>query len=143
MNMFNLHPGNTVHVDFCEYGGKDYIVLVDRMTGCIRAEQTPNQGTESELNTVNNWSTLFDFLYRVISDPGGAFRKTFIEKLKLLGVKHKHSSAYHPQSNSLAERAVGSLKNSLKKSPEKVLKLFLREIIFEINSMVSQEMIDS
>merc|ERR1711984_67170 len=38
---------------------------------------------------------------------------------------------------------MGSLKNSLKKSPEKVSKLFLREIIFEINSMVSQEMTGS
>ena len=113
------------------------------MTGYIRAEQTPNQGTESALNTVKNWSTLFGFPYRVISDSGGAFRKTFIEKLKLLRVKHKHSSAYHPQSNSLAERAVGSLKNSLKKSPEKMSKLFLREIVFEINSTVSQEMTGS
>ena len=52
MNMFNLHPGHTVHVDFCEYGGKDYIVLVDRMTGYIRAEQTSNQGTDSAINVV-------------------------------------------------------------------------------------------
>ena len=41
-NMFNLHPNHTVHVDYCEYGGKDYIVVVDRVTGYIRAEQTPN-----------------------------------------------------------------------------------------------------
>ena len=79
----------------------------------------------------------------MISDSGGAFRKSFIEKLKKLNVKHKHSSAYHPQSNSLAERAVGSLKNSLKKSPERMSKLFLKEIVFEINSTVSQEMTGS
>ena len=143
MNMFNLYHDHTVHVDFCEYGGKDYILLVDRMTGYIRAEQTPNQGTDSALNAVKHWSTLFSFPYRIISDSGGVFRKTFKKKLRLLGVKHKHSSAYHPQSNSLAERAVGSLKNSLKKSPEKVSKLFLREIIFGINSTVSQEMTGS
>ena len=135
--MFNLFPGPTIHLDFCEFGGKDYILLVDRMTGYIGAEQTPNQGTDSALNAVKNWSTLFGFPYRIISDSGGAFRKTFKEKLKLLGVKHTHSSAYHPQSNSLAERAVGSLKNSLKKSPEKISELFLREIIFGINSTVS------
>ena len=60
-----------------------------------------------------------------------------------MNVKHKHSLAYHPQSNSLAERAVGSLKNSLKKSPERMSKLFLKEIVFEINSTVSQEMTGS
>ena len=47
--------------------------------------------------------------------------------------------AYHPQSNSLAERAVGSVKNSLKKSPAKITELYLRKIIFGINSTTSQE----
>ena len=67
------------------------------------------------------------------------FRSTLIEQLKLLGVKHTHSSAYHTQSNSLAERAVQSLKGSLKKSPERVTKLHLDEIVFGINSTMSQE----
>ena len=96
------------------------------MTGYIGAEQTPNQGTEAAISAVKNWSTLFGYPYRIISDSGGAFRKTFKEKLKLLGVKHRHSSAYHPQSNSLAERAVGSVKNSLKKSPANRTELYLR-----------------
>ena len=56
-----------------------------------------------------------------------------------MGVKHRHSSACHPQSNSLAERAVGSVKNSLKKSPAKITDLYLKEIIFGINSTTSQE----
>ena len=113
------------------------------MTRYIGAEQTPNQGTDSAINAVKNWSTLFGYPYLIISDSGGAFRKTFKDKLRLLGVKHKHSSAYHPQSNSLAERAVGSVKNSLKKSPKQISELFLREIIFGINSTVSQEMTGS
>ena len=36
-NMFNLHPNHTIHVDYCVYGGHDYIVLVDRVTGYIMA----------------------------------------------------------------------------------------------------------
>ena len=108
--MFNLYPGHTDHLDFCKYGGKDYILLVDRMTGYIGAEQTPNQGTDSALNAVKNWSTLFGYPYLIISDSGGAFRKIFKDKLGLLGVKHKQSSTHHTQSNSLADRAVGSIK---------------------------------
>ena len=69
-NMFNLFPNHTIHLDFCEYGGKDYILLVDRMTGYIGAEQTPNQGTDSALNAVKNWSTLFGYPYLIISDSG-------------------------------------------------------------------------
>ena len=116
-NMFNLHPNHTVHMDYCENGGKDYIVVVDRVTGYIRAEHTPNQGTHAAIKVIKNWSLLLGYPLCVISDSGGGFCKDFKKKLKILNVRHKYSSAYHPQSNSLAERAVGSLKNSLKKSP--------------------------
>ena len=89
----NLFPGHTLHLDFCEYNGKDYILIVDRMTGYIGAEQTANQGTDAAISAVKNWSTKFGYPYKIISDSGGAFRKTFKEKLKILGVKHTHSSA--------------------------------------------------
>ena len=91
-------------------------MVVDRVTGYIRAEQTPNQGTDAAIAVIRNWGLLFGNPMRMISDAGGGFRKDFKRKLKLLNIRHKHSSAYHPQSNSLAERAVGSLKNTLKKS---------------------------
>ena len=80
--------------------------------GYIRAEQTANQGTDSAIKVIRDWSLLFGFQLRVISDAGGGFRNDFKKKLKNFIVKHKHSSAYHAQSNSLAERDVGSLKNS-------------------------------
>merc|ERR1712208_63059 len=31
--LFNTHPGHTVHADFFELNHKDYIILVDRLTG--------------------------------------------------------------------------------------------------------------
>ena len=80
---------------------------------------------------------------RLISDDGGAFRNDFIRKLKHLNIRHKHSLAYHPQSNSLAERAVGSLKNTLKKSPKFLSKIDFKQIIFQINSNISEDMIGS
>ena len=54
-NMFKLHPNHTVHVDYCVYGGQDYIVVVDRVTGYIMAEQTPNQGTDAAIAVIKNW----------------------------------------------------------------------------------------
>ena len=137
--MFNIFPGHTLHLDFAEYSSRDYILIVDRLTGYIAAEHTVNQGTEAAILAVKNWANKFGFPYKIISDSGGGFRKTFIEQLRLLGVKHTHSSAYHPQSNSLAERAVQSLKSSLKKSTERVTKLYLDKIVFGINSTTSQE----
>ena len=55
-------------------------MVVDRVTGYIRAEQTPNQGTDSAIKVIQNWSLLFGYPLRVISDSGGGFRKTFKEK---------------------------------------------------------------
>ena len=76
-NMFNLFPRHTLHLDFCEFNNKDYILIVDRMIGYIGADQTINQGIEAAISAVKNWSTLFGYPYRIISDSVGAFRKTF------------------------------------------------------------------
>merc|ERR1712030_36627 len=54
-----------------------------------------------------------------------------------------HSSAYHLESNSLAERAVGSLKSTLRKSPKVISTVALKEIIFQINSNIFQNMTGS
>ena len=67
------------------------------------------------------------------------FRTEFIRQLLTLGVRHKPSSAYLPQNNSLAERAVQSLKNCLQKSSSRFTKLHLDEMTFAINSTASQE----
>ena len=52
--MFNLHPNHTLHADFDEYGGQDYMVLVDRLTGYIMAEKTANKGTDATISVVRN-----------------------------------------------------------------------------------------
>lgn len=94
--MFNLYPNHTMHADYCVYGGQDYIVLVDRVTEYIMAEQTVKQGTDAAISVVRNWGLLFGNPMRVISDDGGAFRNDFNEKLRKLNIRHKHSSEYHP-----------------------------------------------
>ena len=60
-------------------------------------------------------------------------------QLERLGIDHKPSSAYYPASNSLAERAVQSLKSILRKSPENLDDIGLGELCFSINNHVSQE----
>ena len=75
----------------------------------------------------------------MISNTGPAFRTDFIKQLLTLDVKHKPSSAYHPQSNSLAERAVQSLKNCLRKSSSRFTNMHLDEITFAINLTASHE----
>ena len=77
--------------------------------------------------------------YKMISDSGGGLRDNFITHLEGLGIIHKQSRAYHSESKSLAERAVGSLKNILRKSSDRLDELYLAEIAFAINSHISQD----
>ena len=94
-NMFNIAPNDILHVDFCQYEGVNYIVLVDRLTGYIGDERTTNQTTDSAIQVIKNWSALFGFPLKIISDRGGGFRDDFIQKLSDLNIKHTHSSSYH------------------------------------------------
>merc|ERR1711936_1021995 len=100
-------------------------------------------GTDAAISVVRNWGLLFGNPMRVISDDGGAFRNDFREKLRQVNIRHNYSSAYHPESNSLAERAVGSFKGSLRKSPKVMSAVAFKEIIFQINSNISQDMTGS
>merc|ERR1712215_230771 len=73
-NMFNIFPGHTLHLDFAEYNNKDYILMVDRLTGYIACENTVNQGTEAAILAVKNWANRFGYPYKIISNSGGGFR---------------------------------------------------------------------
>ena len=63
----------------------------------------------------------------------------FIKQLLTYNIEHKPSSAYHPESNSLAERGVLSVKNEIKKSAVRITKQHLNELTFAINTMTSSE----
>ena len=84
-------------MDFCQYKGRDYISMVDQLTGFIQCEQTTNQSTSSAILCVINWDNKYGYPYKIMSDNG---------------VSHTPSSTYHPEANSKAERAVISLKNT-------------------------------
>ena len=137
--LFNTHPGHTVHVDFFELNHKDYLIMVDRLTGFARCQATKNEGTDEAIAAIKNWGDLHGYPYKIIADGGPAFREDFTEKLLTLNIGHVPSSAYHPQSNSLAERGVLSVKNGLKKSAVKLTAGHLNELVFAINTTTSSE----
>ena len=100
---------------------------------------TPNKGTDAAVLAIKNWGNQYGYPYKVISDTGPAFREDFIRQLLTFNIKHKPSSAYHPQSNSLAERGVQSAKNCLGKSSTRLTRQHLDEITFAINDTASSE----
>merc|ERR1712215_329539 len=138
-NLFNTHPGHTLHCDFFENNGKDYLIIVDKLTGYIRCDVTTNKTTEAAIEYITKWGNLYGMPFKCIADGGPGFREEFKTQLTQLKIKMVPSSCYHSQSNSLAERAVQSVKNCLKKSAERFNKLHLMEMVFAINTTESSE----
>ena len=126
--LFNTFPGHTLHVDYFELNNRDYLSMVDRLTGFSKCEMTPNKGTDAAIKAIKNWGDQYGYPYKVITDGGPAFKEDFIKQLLTYNIKHKPSSAYHPQSNSLAERGVQSVKNGPKKSAVRHTKQHLNEL---------------
>ena len=56
------------------------------------------------------------FPITIVSDNGPQFiSKDFADKMAKWGIKHVLTPPYHPASNGLADKAVGTIKNHLKK----------------------------
>ena len=59
---------------FLPFKNVNFCFIVDRLTGFIQVEKTPNQGTESAILAVRRWSSKFGFPYKIIADGGGGSR---------------------------------------------------------------------
>ena len=107
-----------VHIDFYEYKGKMILVMVDSFskkiwTSIMGADTT----TLKTLAVLYGWfCEECGFPTTLVSDNGPQLvSKEFENKMNRWGIKHLVSPLYHPASNGLAERAVGLIKDRLKK----------------------------
>ena len=129
----HFFPGEEVNVDFAERGSRNFMVVVDILTGFMQVYETKDKTSMTAVKVLREWSASFGRPYRVRCDSGPGYRQTFIEEMGKLGVQVIHSSAYNPSSNSHAERAVRTLKDILKKH-ENISSLQLKEILFCSNT---------
>lgn len=115
---FARRPMERVHVDFMEFKGQMILIMVDAYSKKIWAS---NMGTDT--TSLRTLAVLYGWFYEetgfpttLVSDNGPQLvSKEFEEVVARWGVKHLLSPPYHPQSNGLAERAVGVVKSRLKK----------------------------
>ena len=127
---FATRPMERVHIDYCEYKGKMLLVMIDAFSKYIWTHVC-NADTTA-LKTCAVLYTWFcdrtGFPATIVSDNGPQFTSTeFAEKMKKWGIKHILTPPYHPASNGLAEKAVGIVKDKLKKmnSPASPLELHI------------------
>ena len=129
----NFFPNEQIEVDFASKGSRDFLLIVDSLTGFGQVFETRNKGSAEAALKIREWSALFGKPYRCKSDYGPGFRESLGKELKSLGIEMVHSSAYNPSSNAAVERRVRTLKELLNKCGP-LTQLQLREMIFCSNS---------
>ncbi len=98
-------------------GGFKYLfTMVDRSSRWLEAVPLKSMAAEDCVDVlISEWVARFGMPTIITSDQGRQFTSSLWAGLtKLLGVKHVQTTAYHPQSNGMVERAHGQLKAALR-----------------------------
>ena len=112
-------PFQAISSDYLELQGRRYLLTVDRFSNWpdIR-EATVHSGDSGANGLIKAYCELFATFgvpEELSSDGGPEYvSNAFEEFLRVWGVKHRLSSAYHPQSNGRAEVTVKSMKRLLR-----------------------------
>lgn len=121
-------PFEQIFADFFDFGGHHYLIVGDRLSGWPEIFSTPTgspqAGARGLMACLRKFFSTFGVPEELSSDGGPEFAASATrEFLSRWGVKHRISSAYHPQSNGRAEVAVKSAKRLLRSniSPTGVL----------------------
>ena len=134
----NFFPNEMIECDFAQKGSRDFMLIVDKLTGYLQVFEVKNKSSSEAVRCVKEWASLFGKPYKCKCDFGPGYRETFQRELKEIGIEVIYSSAYNPSSNALVERSVRTLKDLLKKVGP-VSQLQLRELVFCANAREQEE----
>ena len=111
-------PWKRLHIDFAgPYENKMILVNIDSGTKFIEAHVMNSATSESTINRLHQTFATHGLPESIVSDNGPQFTShLFSEFCTNNGMKHITVSPYKPASNGMAERAVQTIKNGLKKN---------------------------
>ena len=109
-------PWTRVHIDHAGPIQGKMILIVDAHSKWIDAHVVASTSTSATLEKLRTVFATHGLPEVLVSDNGPAFSSTeFREFTQRNGIKHLTSAPYHPASNGLAERAVQTVKEGVKK----------------------------
>ena len=127
------HPWARLHIDYAgPFFGKMFFVLVDAYSKWLEVKTLPAASAKTTIRCLQDIFATHGLPERIVSDNGSVFTSDeFRFFLKENGISHTTSSPYHPASNGLAERAVQSFKQSMRKSSGGSLEANLATFLFK------------
>ena len=132
-----LHPWewpqqswSRVHADYAgPFMGHNFLLLVDAHTKWIEVLIVSAATSQATIEMMRKTFATLGLPEMLVTDNGSVF--TSSEFIKRNGICHVNSSPYHPASNGLAERAVQTLKDGLKKMASGSLETKLARFLFQ------------
>lgn len=110
------YPFEIVASDLFQFMGKDYMVVTDSYSGFIEFKKLKNTSTKIVIAVLKELFAKFGIPRVLETDNGPQYvSQEFKEFVKKWKFDHVTSSPYHPRGNGLAERAVQTVKNILRK----------------------------
>ena len=127
-----IRPWSRIHIDHAgPFIGKIFFVLVDAHSKWMDAHIVSSASSGNVISVLKSVFATHGLSETVVSDNGTAFASAeFRAFLKRNGIKQITSAPYHPSTNGLAERAVQTLKNALRKANSKDITANLARFLF-------------
>lgn len=109
-----------------------FFIVVDACTKLLEAPILKNFTAPMTIDTLRQVFSIHGLPDVVVSDNGPTFTgECFQEFLKKNGIRHIRTAPFHPASNKLAERAVQTLKEGLKKMSGATIETNLSRFLFQ------------
>ncbi|GFS21254.1 Pol polyprotein [Elysia marginata] len=110
-------PSEKVGLDFCEFGDRQYLIVVDYFSNFIEVEHMTSTATAHTISKLKQLFARYGIPKTIVSDNGPQFTaEKFQQFAKRWNILHKTSSPGHPQSNGRAEAAVKIIKTLMKRA---------------------------
>ena len=125
-------PWARLHLDFAgPFLGHMFLVLVDAHSKWLEVIQMSTTTSQATITSLRHIFARFGLPTTLVTDNAKSFTSDEFESfLKKNGIYHITSAPYHPSTNGLAERAVQSFKQGMKKFTEGTIADRLARFLF-------------
>lgn len=125
-------PWSRIHVDYAgPFFGEMFLVIVDAHSKWLDIYPTKTCTSQVTIEKLRQSFSVFGLPKMLVSDNGTCFTSAEFETfMKQNGICHVRSAPFHPSSNGLAERAVQTFKEGMKKMKEGTIQTRLSRFLF-------------
>ena len=125
-------PWSRIHIDHAgPFLGKLFLIVVDAHSKWIEVVVVPSTNTQITIQKLRTIFAVHGLPETLVSDNASCFTSAeFKQFLDKNGIRHITSAPYHPATNGLAERAVQTFKDGMKKCSEGDIETKLARFLF-------------